>query len=86
MIEEQTPKACPQTVPLAVDAKRLGSMLGLSVRTVRSMDSAGQLPRPVRLAGRSVRWSVDELRDWLKSGCPDRSTWERTRTGNGGRQ
>ncbi len=62
--------------PLAVDAQQLGRMLGLSVRTVRTMDSAGRLPRPVKLNGTSVRWLVNEVREWLAAGAPDRATWE----------
>ena len=72
--EQRTPSELQ--LPLAVDAKRLAAMLGLSTRTIRTMDAAGKLPRPVTLACRSVRWRVDEIRDWLNDGCPDRSTWE----------
>ena len=64
--------------PLAVSAKQLARMLDLSVRTIRTMDAAGKLPRGVRI-GRSVRWPVDELRDWLDAGCPDRRAWETIR-------
>lgn len=63
------------TQPLAVSARQLAGMLDLSVRTIRTMDAAGKLPRGVRF-GRSVRWPVDELRDWLAAGCPDRASWE----------
>lgn len=42
---------------------------------------------PVRLGTKAPRWRVDELRDWLAAGCPDRLTWERMRreTLGGGR-
>ena len=62
--------------PLAVDAKQLGELLSLSVRTVRSMDAAGKLPKPVKLNGRSVRWLPKEIEEWLQAGTPDRQTWE----------
>ena len=65
--------------PLAVDAKVLAKMLGISVRTVRSMDCAGKLPRPVKLNGRSVRWPVVEIEAWLAAGAPDRNQWEAIR-------
>jgi predicted DNA-binding transcriptional regulator AlpA len=61
---------------LAVDARRLGRLLGLSLRTIRTMDAAGKLPRPVRLNGHSVRWTVSEVEKWLAAGAPDRTTWE----------
>ena len=68
----------PDLRPLAVSAKQLARMLDLSLRTIRTMDAAGKLPRGIRF-GRSVRWSCDELRDWLAAGCPDRPSWEAIR-------
>ena len=64
----------PEVRPLAVSARQLAAMLDLSVRTIRTMDAAGKLPRGIRF-GRSIRWSCDELRDWLAAGCPDRASW-----------
>ena len=61
--------------PLAVDARGLAEMLGVSLRHVRRMDSAGEIPKGVRL-GRAVRWSVEEIHAWLRAGAPDRKSWE----------
>lgn len=72
--------------PLAVDARTLARPLHVSLRTIRSMDSAGKLPRPVRLNGRAVRWVLDGttgIRAWLAAGSPDRGAWEALRR-NGG--
>lgn len=60
--------------PLVVDAKRLAKLLCAGVRTVRTWDAAGKLPAPIRIGGRVV-WRVDEIRDWLAAGAPDRETW-----------
>lgn len=71
--------------PLAVSAQQLARMLGLSVRTVRTMDSAGKLPRPVKLNNHAVRWVLDGplgIRAWLAVGAPDRAAWEAIK-GNG---
>ena len=57
------------------DAKRLARLLCLGVRTVRTMDAAGKLPRPIRLNARVV-WNIREIRDWLAAGAPDRAAWE----------
>lgn len=65
--------------PLAIDAKHLAPMLCVSVRTIRTMDSAGKLPKPVRLNGRAVRWIVSEIAAWLRADCPDRGAWEAVR-------
>lgn len=65
-------RTLPETVePLMVDATGVGTMLGLSARTVRRLNSAGALPRPLRCGG-SVRWRVQDVRDWVAAGCPGR--------------
>lgn len=79
MIARPEPAATPELQPLAVGAKQLSIMLNLSVRTIRSMDSAGKLSCPVKLNGRAIRWVLDGengIRAWLAAGCPDRATWE----------
>ena len=67
------PKLITET--LAVGARRLGEMLGLSERTVRRLDAAGKLPRPIQIGG-SVRWRLDEIATWLHAGAPSRDKWE----------
>jgi excisionase family DNA binding protein len=56
-------------------AEELADRLSLSLRTVWRLDSAGKLPRPIRLGG-SVRWRRNEIERWLQAGCPDRKRWE----------
>jgi len=68
----------PTDTPLTVDAKRLAAMLDIGLRTVRTHDAAGKLPKPVKVGGR-VLWILDEIREWLAAGAPDRATWERIR-------
>lgn len=60
---------------LAVDARRLAAMLGLSLRTIRRLDSSARLPRPIRI-GSAVRWRCGEIEAWVAAGCPDRERWE----------
>ena len=62
-------------IPLALSADELADKLGVSLRHVRRMDSAGLLPRPIRL-GRSVRWPVETIQAWVAAGAPDRQRWE----------
>lgn len=65
--------------PLALSGEQLARALGVSLRHVRRMDSAGRLPKPITL-GRSVRWPLHGpggIQAWLAAGCPDRKTWER---------
>lgn len=60
---------------LLVTAKQAAAMCGKSLRTWRTWDAAGWIPRPVRI-GRSTLWRVDELREWIAAGCPRRNEWE----------
>lgn len=60
---------------LLLTAVEAAVMCGKSLRTWRTWDSAGKIPRPVRI-GRSTLWRVDELRKWVGAGCPRRGEWE----------
>src|SRR5260370_40179947 len=54
---------------LLVPARTAAEMCGKSLRTWRTWDAAGWIPRPVRI-GRSTLGRVDELREWVDAGCP----------------
>ena len=64
--------------PLVVDAKLLARLLTCGVRTVRTLDASGKLPKPIRVGGR-VCWRVKEILAWIEAGAPDRDTWEEVR-------
>lgn len=55
--------------PLLVTAAELAALLNVSTRTLWRLRSAGQLPQPVRFGG-TVRWRLDEVRNWIAEGCP----------------
>jgi prophage regulatory protein len=57
---------------------QVARMLTCGESTLREQDRKGLVPSPVRRGG-SLRWNVDELNAWLKSGCPERGEWERLR-------
>lgn len=56
-------------------ASALGKMLSLSKRQIFRLNSCGKIPKPIRIGG-SVRWSAQEVSDWLAAGAPDRKTWD----------
>lgn len=66
--------------PILVDARTAAALLGVGLRTLRTMDAAGKLPAPVRLSAGCVRWRLAELRDWTEADCPDRARWAAIRT------
>ena len=51
---------------LAVDATKLGRILSVSVRHIRRLNASGMIPTPIRI-GRCCRWSVEEIRAWLRA-------------------
>jgi prophage regulatory protein len=69
MNEESTSKITLLT------ARALAGLLSVSRRQVFRLNSAGKLPAPIRIGG-VVRWSAQQISDWLSAGAPDRKTWE----------
>jgi len=61
--------------PLLTGANGVARMLDSGLRTIRGMDAAGKLPKPIRLGGK-VLWSIDELKAWIAAGAPPRDVWE----------
>jgi len=67
----------PQSASRLVSAAELARMLSTSVRTIRRLDSAGKLPRGIRLGGLK-RWRQDEIEAWIAASCPLRAEWKWT--------
>lgn len=63
---------------LVLAAPEVAELLGISERHLWSLHAAGRIPRPVAL-GRSRRWVIDEIREWLTAGSPARDKWEASR-------
>jgi len=68
----------PGLMPLLLRAPQAAALCGTSVRTWRTWNVTGKIPRPVRI-GRSILWPYAELQSWVTAGCPDRATWEAVR-------
>ncbi len=68
-----------QWQPILVDARGAGVLCGKSERTWRAWDAQGLIPTAIRI-GRSTLWRVDELRDWVDAGCPERTIWHALRS------
>ena len=60
--------ASPPDEMRLIAADELARLLDVSTRTVWRLLSAGQLVQPIRLGG-SVRWRLDEVRQWINNGC-----------------
>ena len=68
-------ESSPDNGALLFTARQAAAVCGKSLRTWRTWDAAGWIPRPVRI-GRSTLWRADELREWVAVGCPRRQEWE----------
>ncbi len=66
------------TIALTADAATLAKLLNASVRSIRTYDQCGAIPAPIRIGGR-VLWRVEEIREWVMAGSPDRETWNAIR-------
>jgi hypothetical protein len=62
--------------PGMVRARTAAAWCSVGLRTWRSWDAAGLVPRPVRIGG-CVLWSVATLRRWRDASCPPRAEFER---------
>jgi len=70
LVEENCNAISAEPIPLLLSAPQVAAQLGFSVRTIWRLESAGKLPRPIRL-GRSVRWRRDEIVRWILAYCPE---------------
>ena len=61
---------------LLLQRRRLAELLAVSTRTFDRMQSAGLIPRPVELRGKTKRWSRTEIDAWIAAGCPPRAKWD----------
>ncbi|MHB1035916.1 MAG: helix-turn-helix transcriptional regulator [Pirellulales bacterium] len=74
-VEERTPSDPPHCLPILLRPAEAAALCGKSLRTWRSWDAAGLIPRPVRI-GRSTLWRSEEMRAWVAAGCPRRKEWQ----------
>ena len=72
--------ALPQSPDaLTVDVAGAAKLLAISVSHLYALIKTGRFgPSPV-LLGRSCRFRVAELIDWVNAGCPDRVRWKNMR-------
>jgi predicted DNA-binding transcriptional regulator AlpA len=61
---------------LFLDSKQMAEFLGLQPKVVAQLVSTDRIPLPLRFGlGRSFRWSVLELAEWVEACCPRRGRW-----------
>lgn len=71
-----TANASEKTVPepLLVGVKDVCSLLGLSRSALYDGLACGRIPSGVKI-GRRTLWSLEEMREWVRVGCPSVALW-----------
>ena len=54
-------------VAALLTVKQVGELLHVHPRTVWRMSAAGQIPRPITLSKKIVRWRLSEMRSFLEN-------------------
>lgn len=61
--------------PLTLDSEAAAQLIGVGRTTLWKLYAIGNLPHPIRLSERVVRWRRVELEAWVSAGCPNRDKW-----------
>jgi predicted DNA-binding transcriptional regulator AlpA len=67
--------AAPALPPLLLPARQAAALCGVSEATWWRLHSAGRVPAPVRLGGRTL-WRRSDVLAFVEMGCPDRKSFE----------
>lgn len=68
---------------LLVNAFDAADMCGIGKSQWYGLVASGRAPAPIKL-GRKSLWHKDELKDWIKAGCPAQRIWESMKKKKGG--
>lgn len=60
--------------PELLNARQAAAMLGISERSFNRRFDEGKTPPKLKLGG-CARWRAQELRDYIRAGCPHRRDW-----------
>lgn len=67
---DRPPIADASDLPLLLSLAQAARLTGLAERSFWRLSRSGDAPPPIRLAGRTVRYSRDALQEWVAAGCP----------------
>jgi len=76
-------KKSPNTLePFLMSLYDLSDTLRIAPRTAYRKLASGEFSAPAVQIGQRKRWDRQEIKDWIQSGCPKRSEWERMKREN----
>lgn len=73
-----TKKTTQNVAQMLLTYRQTAEFLGISVNHLIRLNNAGRIPAPIRM-GKSIRFSQQELQDWIAAGGPSRNQWQRMR-------
>jgi predicted DNA-binding transcriptional regulator AlpA len=73
-MNEINPEMANEDSALLLTSRQAARACGMSRSSWYKLYSTGKVPRPVKI-GKLARWRREELRDWVKAGCPRRDHW-----------
>ena len=62
-----------------IDKHGMAKFLGVRLPQVQYLHNSGRIPQPIRFDFGPPRYSVPELRDWIRMGCPPIGEWIKLR-------
>ena len=69
--------ALPQKAEdVLIDAQTIASLCSISRSMVYKLNDLGMMPKPI-LDGRTLRWSMEVIEEWIDAGCPKQVTGKR---------
>ena len=69
-----------------VSVREVAELLGVNARTVWRMAQRGEIPAPIRLGERVVRWRLSDLREHLDRKAEGKNVADGAHGGRGARQ
>lgn len=66
-------------MPTLIGSKQLAQQLGISLRTLDSLDKNGDLPKSLRI-GHLRRWREEDVEQWIDSKLNSSGNSEQSRT------
>lgn len=66
-----------ESSPLTFTVQELAKQLQVSERTIRRLNTNGELPRPIRI-GQQLRWCRTTVLEWIASGRSPRAAFQAT--------
>ena len=61
-----------------LNSPEVADLLNISEQHLFRLNAEKKIPAPIKL-GKSVRWSRQELLDWIAAGAPSRTEWLRVK-------